>query len=203
MCSPTVAERIHETVPDAKLIAILRNPVDRAYSHYWNIVATYDGMMSKSYAEKLELLPFDEALDTHPKLIEYGMYEKHLRPYAELFGWDQILVLIYEEVTKRPNRHFSEVFRFLNIDDSFQPPLSEYRINSTGQHHGRSHILLRLYSFFTAYVRIPLIPRWIEQANEVSYPPMDEETSAQLEARFREPNRALEELIGRSLDVWH
>jgi hypothetical protein len=160
-------------------------------------------MGKASYAEKLEAHPFEDELERQPQLIEQGLYAEHLRPYVERFGRDQLLTLVFEEVTNEPDRHFAEAFRFLDVDDSFQSPLVDRRINSSSQRHGRSSLLLRLYNFFTAYVRIPILPRWIEQANEVSYPPMDEETRAQLESHFREPNQALEELLGRSLDVWY
>ena len=201
MCSETVAQRIHTHLPDAKLIAILRDPVDRAYSHYWNAVAEKMGT-SASYAEKKQEYPFEEALESRPRLIEDGLYEQNLRPFFERFGKEQISVLLFEEVVEHPDPYFQKVFRFLEVDDTFQSPLVDRRINSSSQKHGWSRLLLRLYNFTTAYVHIPFVARWIETANESAYPPMRQEVRNRLENRFERSNRRLEELLGRSLEAW-
>ncbi len=196
------ADRIHEHLPDTKLIAILRDPVDRAYSHYWNVVAGYEDTEGMTYAEKVEAHPFEETLETHDRLIEDGLYAQNLRPFLDRFGRDQLLVLIYEEVTQNPAPHLARAFQFLGVDDSFRSPLLDRRINSTSQKHGRSSLLLRMYNFFTAYINLPSLAGLIEETNEVEYPPMDSETRSQLEKRFEEPNRDLEQLLDRSIDAW-
>jgi len=202
MCSAETAARIHEALPEAKLIAILRDPVDRAYSHYWNVVAEYEETASMSYAEKKEAHPFSEKLETHPRLIEDGLYAENLQPFLDCFGRDQLLVLIFEEVTEDPDTHFWRAFRFLGVDDEFRSPLLDRRINSSSQKHGRSHLLLRLYNFFTAYVQVPFLARFIEQTNELTYPPMRDDLRAELAERFEAPNRQLERLLGRPIHEW-
>nr|WP_272507834.1 sulfotransferase [Salinibacter ruber] len=202
MTSADIANRIHERLPAAKLIAILRDPVDRAYSHYWNAVAEHDDADAMTYEQKRQAYPFEKVLETRSRLVDDGLYAENLEPFIDHFGKEQLLVLVFEEVVESPHTQFQRVFRFLDVDDTFRSPLVDRRINSSSQKHGRSSLLLRLYNFATAYVRIPYIAKWIENVNEVSYPPMDGQTRAELEKRFQRPNQQLEQLLGRSLNHW-
>lgn len=202
MCSSETACRIHEHLPNARLIAILRDPVDRAYSHYWNIVAEQDRSSSMSYAAKKEAFPFSEVLDQYSRLIEDGLYARNLKPFFERFGADRIQTLIFEEVIQDPVQYFQRVYRFLDVDEHFESPLLKRNINSSSQKHGRSSLMLRLYNFVTAYINVPVLARFIENVNEVSYPSMDPEVRAHLADRFAEPNRELATLLGRPIPEW-
>jgi len=202
MCSPETARRIHDHLPDARLIAILRDPVGRAYSHYWNLVAERDQSSSMSYAEKKEAFPFSEIVDQYPRLIDDGLYAQNLKPFFERFGADHIQTLIFEEVVQDPAPYCQRVYRFLGVDEHFESPLLERNINSSSQKHGRSSLMLRLYNFVTAYINVPILARFIENINEVSYPPMNPEVRARLADRFAEPNRELATLLDRPIPAW-
>ncbi len=203
MCSKKRCDRIYRNLPDAKLIAILRDPVDRAYSHYWNLVAEDPETAKMTYQRKRSVHPFEEKLESHSRPIEDGLYAKNLAPFIDHFGREQLHVVIYEEITANPHPHLEQLFRFLEVDGTFRSPLVGRRINSSSQKHGRSSFLLRLYNLTTAYISIPFIARWIERANEVPYPPMEARTKKQLQQQFAAPNRDLEAMIGRKIECWN
>ena len=122
-----VAPRLKEILPDVKLIALLRNPVDRAYSSYWFTVN-----------EGLETLTFEEALDRenerleNPKLlfwdevrpfayIDRGHYLPQIKTFLEYFPRRSIFIGLFDELIENPSKLFREILRFLELDENFTP----------------------------------------------------------------------------------
>jgi hypothetical protein len=104
-----VPERMHSVVPQAKLIYILRDPVERLVSHY----AHY-------YAEGRETRPIAEALaDFSCPYICRSQYAMQLELYLEYYPPSSILIITQEDLLRRRRATLREVFRFLNVDDSF------------------------------------------------------------------------------------
>ena len=109
ICDPEAPLRIKQTLPDVKLIAMLRNPVQRAYSHYW--MAKQKDHTTLTFREVIE--------QKEPRFIERGQYYKQLKVYYELFDSRQIMVLFYDEVFDNPEYWLSEVCKFLGVNDSY------------------------------------------------------------------------------------
>lgn len=127
---PHAPKRIFETIPKVKLIVLLRNPVDRAYSHYQHAV-----LLGK------ETLSFEEAIEAEPerlrgekeKMIEdesynsfyygncsylsRGIYVDQLKVWLNLFPKEQILILNSENFSSDPPTTFRRVLEFLNLPD--------------------------------------------------------------------------------------
>ena len=103
--SEEAANRIKEYNPNIKLIAILRDPIDRLNSNYW-----FDH--NKGRVNK----PIKETVDNDPSYIEKGFYGKQLEQYLELFPKENILVLLYEDLINQPEQLYSRIFSFLKID---------------------------------------------------------------------------------------
>ena len=125
ICQPAAAERIRSHLADVKLVAILRDPVDRAYSNYMHKVR--DG--------EEPLKSFAEAIEAEPRRIRDGwrytwhyttrsMYFDQLRPYYRLFAKEQIRVLFYDDLCSRPQTLFRDLFGFLGVNPDFQPDTS-------------------------------------------------------------------------------
>lgn len=120
--NPLAAQRIHDMFPKIKLIALLRNPIDRAYSNY------FLGIRSGS-----ENLSFEEAINHDIKLLEKeslddlsiykrprsyvakGFYAKQLKIWFKLFPKEQILILQTEKFEENPLEVFSKIFEFLGL----------------------------------------------------------------------------------------
>jgi hypothetical protein len=171
---PLAPERVAAMVPDARLIAILRNPIDRALSHYHHEVAL-----------GREQLSFDEAIDREEERMEgelermvrepsyfshawwnytylaRGRYAEQLERWFAVFPREQLLVLFSEELRDQPNATYARTLDFLGA------PRRD------------------LHSY----------PRIFEQ----DYAPMNPATRARLDRYFAEPNRRLAALLGRDL----
>ena len=101
----TVAERIHETIPKAKLIFMLRNPVQRAYSEYWMLVLNGE-----------ENQPFSKAVwNKNRDYLERGFYAKQIKKYLKYFDKNNIMILISEDFRKNRDERMKDVFKFLGV----------------------------------------------------------------------------------------
>lgn len=111
LSSPEVAARIAEFNPEMRLLACLREPVDRAFSDYLDLVKNgqYDG-------------PFSSALERFPRLLDRGRYATHLQRYLDRFAGEQIHVSLFDDLRKDPQAYADEVFTFLGIRRLALPP---------------------------------------------------------------------------------
>jgi hypothetical protein len=129
---PPAAERIRARLPDVRIVAILRNPIEQAYSHYL-------------YARKEAIEPLDDfmaALDAQAdrrkarwqplfQYSDFARYGVQLRRYFDRFPRDRIRIFLYEEFASDPVRVVQEIFRFVGVDSSFVPDVSA-RANAGG-----------------------------------------------------------------------
>jgi hypothetical protein len=131
---PLAAERAAATVPDVKLIAILRDPVMRTYSHWKErrrnnaeSLAFPDAIA----AEEVRLAGEEERLRSDPQYYSYpheqqsyiaqSRYARALRPWVQRFGRERLLVLISEEYHADPGAGLAQVADFLGIE---RPPVT-------------------------------------------------------------------------------
>lgn len=119
--------RIHEALPGAKLIAILRDPVERSVSEHG--MASLRGEEQRDLAEAMrESLRADrleaarESFSTTTCYLVQSEYGRILAPFFELFGKDRILVLFTADLAEQPRAVVQEVCRFLGVADDFTPP---------------------------------------------------------------------------------
>lgn len=117
---PLTPERIYQRYPYVKLIASLRNPVERAYSNYMNTI--------KSGVVHRDVL-FEEAVKSHPEYIEQGRYATQLRRYLQCFPREQFLLLVYEDCLTHPLEFIQSIYRFLEIDTGFVPSMLHKKVN--------------------------------------------------------------------------
>ena len=105
-----VAERIQKTVPGARFIYIIRNPLKRMYSAYWHFVRA--GMETRS---------FHEAITAQDNRSEYYLllsnYYVQLEHYLKYFEMSRFNVLIFEDFIKAPKENLQSCFRFLNVNE--------------------------------------------------------------------------------------
>src|SRR5436190_6023827 len=125
MYDDTAMKRIAQTVPDARLVAILRNPVDRAYSHYW---------MNRSLDREDLLFPVAIEAEagrlsgTDPRAarrygyVERGRYLPYLKAVTARFSPNQLHIMITEDLDRDPTRQWKALCEFLDVDPSFTPP---------------------------------------------------------------------------------
>jgi hypothetical protein len=179
MFHPAVPERAAATLPDVRLVALLRNPVERAYSHYQHMVKSGREKLSFEQAieaEEQRLAGVEELLlqeqpvwgkqghrkhqhHRHRAYVSRGLYADQLERWLAHFPREQLLVLRSEDFLARPDEIYSEVFEFLGLR--------------------------------------PWGVRDYEPRNVGAYAAIDPEVRARLEQRFAEPNAHLARLLGR------
>jgi len=131
MIAEGCAGRIHRTIPQARLIAILRHPVERAWSGFighrkdgWEQCEDFRAAFTAESARKAA----GHSMGLH---FSAGLYAAQLEPYFELFGPERIRVVLYDDLLSNPAKLFSDLFRFLQVDPGF-PVDTSVRHNPSG-----------------------------------------------------------------------
>lgn len=201
------APRIRDRLPDVKLIAILRNPVDRAYSHYLLHVRN----------EQETATTFREALDREDlrvgngeqfgHYVRRGLYARQLPHYLERFPAARFRIYLYEELAADAAALASDAYAFLGVDPTFVPDTS-VRSNPSGIPRNRLlHQILVKDNVVKRAVQ-PLLPSRLYRMGarvrdrNLSHPALDPAVRAELTDVFRSDILALQELIGRDLSGW-
>jgi hypothetical protein len=111
LSSPAAPARIATFNPDMRLLVCLREPVDRAFSDYLDLVKNgmFDG-------------PFRAALEKFPRLVDRGRYATHLQRYLDLFPRAQLHVSLFDDLRTDPQAYADDVFAFLGIRRLELPP---------------------------------------------------------------------------------
>lgn len=102
--SPEAARRIAADLPRARLVTILREPVERSFSHYLYMIRS-----------GRTRVPFEQALRDHPELVRNSLYARHLAPYLELFGRERLGVFWFDELQRDPERLARRICAFLDL----------------------------------------------------------------------------------------
>ena len=123
LARPECPERIYHHLPNAKLIVVLRNPIDRAISaYYWYMQVGI-----------IPVRPLDEGMkdlinglydDHYPRsreIIYYGFYHEQLMRYLQYFERNQLLIVQQGDLKKSPRQVISQIYRFLEIEENYLP----------------------------------------------------------------------------------
>lgn len=117
---PEAPERISELIPEVKMISILRNPIERAYSHF--LMRKRQGReLRASFEQCIE----DPDIDPERSYKSRGFYGAQLSLYLNYFKPKQLKILLYEKFTEDPFDLLEEIFTFLKVDPTFKPNISE------------------------------------------------------------------------------
>ncbi len=207
---PEAAYRIRHHIPEARLMSVLRNPVDRAYSHFL--------MVRRNSCEPLA--DFALALDAEEERVRerwgpnfhykrMGLYHEQLARYYELFEAKQIRVYLYEDLKEDPVGTTQSIFRFLGVDEAFVPDTS-LKHNVTRLPRSRAlQTFIKKPHPLKATLR-PFLPERLRRRMRVGLwernltgpPPMPEGVRRELSEAYREDVLKLQKLIGRDLSGW-
>jgi len=143
---PLSPERIFKTVPRVKLIVLLRNPVDRAYSHYQLSVRLGHENLSFEDAIQHEMERLNSEGEKiynnrnyysfnhqHFSYLSRGCYMEQLRKWYHYFSREQILILKSEDFYLDPSSVFKQVYYFLNLPDMKLKDHKKYNISDYGK----------------------------------------------------------------------
>ena len=116
LLSKNAAKNIFDDIPNAKIIAILRNPVKRAFSHY--LMNKRIGITKESFSShiKNEISGCDINYGNSSLYIETGKYSKQLQRYYSVFKKKQILIIFFEDLISQSKKTLDTVYRFLEVN---------------------------------------------------------------------------------------
>ena len=157
---PECARRIHDYAPTMKLIAILREPVSRAYSA-WNMYSTFGESDNPYYRSVHDPRSFETAIEEELEQIASGepgrgkgylargFYAEQLERYYDHFPTEQLLVLDHAALRDEPQRILTEVCDFIGIDADVELPVMQAN-KSTYNSRMTNEIVERLRPVFKA-----------------------------------------------------
>lgn len=126
---PLAPKRINEIIPDVKMIALLRNPVDRAHSHYWQSVrkgretASFKDVIEKQLSDETAFQKDSYLFETSKNLkinplnayLSGGIYADRIKRFYDVFNKEQILIIKSEDLFSNPETTVNNVTNFLKI----------------------------------------------------------------------------------------
>lgn len=199
--SGTAADRIANDFPNIKLMACLRNPVDRTFSNYLFLIRS--GITRK---------PFEEALDIFPELINNSLYFKYINYYNKIFDSEQLKILFFHHLDKDPISFAKDVFDFLGLSFIENINYEEKVIPSS---RPRSFILSSIIGKGADIARRMRMETLVGRMKTSSLrqllyiphdpakkPEMSHDTRINLNAIFEDDIRMLQDLLQEDLSDW-
>ncbi len=193
--------------PNAKIIILLRDPADRAFSYHaqW----TRNRFVEPS---------FEKAIKKYPYLIDSGKYYNQVKRYIDIFGSENTLIILYDDIQKDSEGCLKQVYNFLNVDSDIIPESIFTRVNA--RQVPRYRIAVFLYDMSRKILNASKsmkrvrdflisvgIERLVDQAmhhnlKSAGSESLSKSTRKQLIGRYREDILQLSELIDRDLTAW-
>ena len=203
---PKACERIHHHLPNAQLFAILRDPVERAYSSFLHLIR--DGRepqrdFNKALAQEAERIRQNYAVIWAYKSM--GFYHAQLSRYYQRFDPRQIHVYLYEDLKADPIGLSQKVFRAIGVDDSFVPNTSpRYNVSIVPRSRWVNNLLRTDNPVKRVLSTVPggwRVTRAVHQWNSLR-PQCPPDVRRELVAVYREDILKLQDLIDRDLSAW-
>ena len=209
--SPKAPTLIKRSIPYARLIAILRNPADRAYSNFLHCVR----------AGRESIVDFAEALRVEEERIkgnwgplwhykQKGFYYAQVKRYLDTFGRDPFRVWLYEDLRAKPLDVLRDVLEFLEVDDTFAPDMSIEHNTSALPRNKTLYRAAKKLAGRNSGLKLAILERclpagprrYVKRRIFVQPPPFPAEIREQLLDSYTEDILKLQDLIGRDLSPW-
>jgi hypothetical protein len=213
LVDPDAAKLIRRHLGAIRLVFLLRDPVERAYSHYWHsrhrmpLSMTFSRLVQKGH----------DVNDVW--ILHSGFYWELLNPFIAKFGVDNVHILIQEDLETKPREELKRVCQFLRIDEEVYFPLANERINAASSSF-IAHWSARLGNALQTHV--PWLSQWLLQGRlsssikqlitrsrgkapesrdkeGPSYPPISRHDRFSLQTLYHSDVTALSELLGRDM----
>lgn len=189
---PQALERIAAFNKQVKIIYIVRNPIDRAHSHYKLFLQSH--FKGKS---------FSEIIKTNKNIIDLGLQAKHLQRMYELFDHKNILTLLYDDLCANPELLLQSVYKFLEIDGDFKTSALHKRINRVVLPNLQSYLVKLKLNWLIVLVKKSFIAEPIKSwLSPKHYKNIEKSDKDYLQNIFASDIANLEQFINRDLSHW-
>lgn len=204
---PEAPKLIHQTIPHARIVMSLRDPIERAYSQYL-MRRRYMSRDSSFYDVLIrDYKNAEKVYGRSPLFVELGMYYEQVRRYFDIFGKDQVKVIIFEEFVQDPVKYVNEILTFLGVN---------YKVTEISGHYNpdsipRSPLFVLPFAlfrwlraknidFYKILHKVPVVYRYEKILFKASQgPKMDPKAVKFLRDIYYDDVLKLEALLGRSL----
>jgi sulfotransferase family protein len=202
LSSPTAAENIQRHNPDIKLIAILRDPAQRAFSRHIQLLRDRKDT-PKEFMNILRSNDWRTRMYTSP-----GFYHKCLLPFINRFPKEQLKIFLYEDLTRDPTTLLLNIFEYLEVSTGFTPDFTK-KWNVSGI--PRSQLLHKMVWKQPEWVRSIVKPVLSSKAKDkirtlahknLEKPQLDDEAKRHLISIYRDDILQLQDYIDRDLSTW-
>jgi hypothetical protein len=197
--------RIHSLIPEVRLIAVLRNPADRAYSNYLH--CRRHGIEPLSDFRTALAAEDARTKEGWEPIFHYkakGFYSRQLLRYFDCFAREQIEILLYEDLRRDPNLVLGQIFEFIQVDAGILPSvLRQYNVAGAPR-NPIAAALIKASDPFRPMLE-SLIPDRVRHAMRGALmvrPNMPAGVREELAREYREEILQLEILIDRDLSAW-
>jgi Sulfotransferase domain len=192
--APQIPDRVQSVVPDAKVIYVVREPIERMLSHY-----------AQNQWDRKRVRPFEELMaDLEEPMnmpVWCSRYATQYERWAERFGTERILVLDQRDLAQRREPTLRRVFEFLEVDPSFTSPNWDARHNEAVEHRVPTRLGERLGARRATLERL-LPPVASLMMRPVRKPRLSDEQRRRVVALFKPEAQRLRELTGLALEGW-
>ncbi len=207
---PKAVERIKYYIPDVKIIVILRDPIERAYSHFLHHLR--DRLVTYTDFEQALKLESQRIADNwwwDYHYVQVGLYYQQLKRYFDNFDRQQIKVALYKDLKADSLAFIQDIFEFVGVERQFKPDLSA-KHNATGIPRHKAldtlikepNLIKAIYQLLLpATLRQPITAK-IAQYNPLWKPPLTPEVRHNLLELYREDILKLQKLIQQDLSHW-
>lgn len=203
------AKRIKYYIPNCKLIAILREPAEAAYSHYLDI---HRSKLHGSTEDQI-LTSFAQFIQNNKnsRFIKGRYYYGQLKYYLSLFDREQIKICLYEDLKANPVGLLQDIFQFLNVDEKFTiHTSSQYNTGGIPKNkifydlteNLRKNLILKRLIPKSLYQPIYQTYIVLRKRNLAKQPPLSPNIRKQLIELYHEDILKLQDLILRDLSKW-
>jgi|SRR6056297_3328652 len=207
LTQPGMPETLYHFSPEAKIIVLLRHPVERAYSA-WCHARSDDLEPCDRFAQALAMEPLRGEVEFLLRYRQMGLYSDALRSYQAVFPPSRLKVLFYDDLRSDPAALWRDVCAFLHIDANPSPRFAQ-QYNRSGEPRSRGlQNLLRSHRVKRA-ARRALPHQWalalkvrLDNLNLQALPPMQHDTREELLDFYREDVAAVATLTRRNLQAW-
>jgi hypothetical protein len=203
MYDPECVDRIKKAFPGIKLIFILRNPIDRAYSNYWHQVR--GGKEFRSFEDALEMEKSRIAKTRYHDLtysyLNKGFYAVQIERFLKHFSMDQILIVKFEDLKKEPQKVLNRIYGFLGIE-SYDNQMVLGVIKNKSVLPGSMAIQFAARKAFGKSRFFKAIAKFNLRIGKKNYPPMRASTRRYLAQCYQADISSLERISGVDLHSW-
>jgi hypothetical protein len=200
-----VPEDIKKYNPNAKIIIMLRNPIERAFSHY--LMDYRLGLISDSFENVLaKKSKHKNAHLFYQQYIEVSKYSKQIQRYLDFFEKDSILFIDYEDLKINVSKTVDQVYNFLHISTEFAADINTKHNTFTMP---KNKVIRLIYSFvFLRKILTFLFPTYLVKNIRVllfksdKKPELLKETRSLLKRIFNDDIKNLEEVLSKDYSKW-